>query len=87
MLKDQSRRPIRWSHIPPRSLTYHRVLSHQHNARNFTASSQTLSDLVHLLRADIVNRNNEDRFVLFKQGLELVEVDSLVAGSAPHVFF
>lgn len=41
---------------------------------------------MHLLRADIVNGDNEDGFVFFQQGLELVEVSGLVAGPAPHVF-
>lgn len=84
--RDRLRRPIGWSHMLPLRLTYHRILPHQHNARNITPSSQTLSDLVHLLRADIVDCNDEDGLVLFKQGLELVKVDGLVAGSAPHVF-
>jgi hypothetical protein len=37
-----------------------------------------VSDLVHLLRADIVNANNEDGLVFFEEALELVEVAGLV---------
>lgn len=57
---------------------------------------------MHLLRTDIVNRDDEDgfvpnhsldflaqdlmKFVLLEQTLQLVEVSGLVAGLAPHVF-
>jgi hypothetical protein len=37
-----------------------------------------MSDLVHLLGADIVNTDDEDRLVLFEEALELVEVAGLV---------
>lgn len=63
-------------------LPYHSILSHQHD----TITSQTLSNLVHLLGADIVDCHDEDRFVLFKQTLELVKVNRLVGCPAPHVF-
>ena len=72
--------------MPRLGPSYHCVLSHQHNARDIISVSQALSDLVHLLRADIVDCDNEDGFVLFKQCLELVEVSGFVAGFAPHVF-
>ena len=42
--------------------TDHRILAHE----DYTFSSQTLSDLVHLLGADIVDGNNE-------YGLELLK--------------
>lgn len=41
---------------------------------------------MHLLRADIVNGDNENAAVLFEKALQLVEVASLVSGSAPHIF-
>lgn len=64
------------------SIAYHSVLSHQDN----TLTAEGLSDLVHLLGADIVNADDEDALVLFEEALELVEVASLVLGSAPHIF-
>jgi hypothetical protein len=63
-------------------LTYHGVLAHQDN----TLASESMSDLVHLLRADIVDLNDEDGLVLLEQALELVEVLRLVAGFGPHFF-
>tara|TARA_R110002060_G_scaffold25040_2_gene34121 strand:+ start:258 stop:428 length:171 start_codon:yes stop_codon:yes gene_type:complete len=45
-----------------------------------------LSDLVHLLGADIVDTNDEDTLVLLEKSLELIEVAGLVLGSAPHIF-
>jgi len=56
------------------STTDHGVLSHQDD----TLTTEGLSDLVHLLGADIVNANDEDAVVLFKETLELVEVAGLV---------
>lgn len=47
---------------------------------------QTLSNFVHLLRADIVNGDNEDGLIFFQQALELVEVNGLVTGLTPHIF-
>lgn len=41
---------------------------------------------MHLLRADIVNADDEDTLVLFEETLELVEVAGLVFGLAPHIF-
>lgn len=52
----------------------HGVLAHEDDG--LTTESQT--DLVHLLRADIVNVDNEDRAVLVQQALELSEVSGLV---------
>jgi len=40
---------------------------------------------VHLLRADIVDTDNEDRLVLIKKALELLEVSGLESRLAPHV--
>lgn len=62
--------------------TYHGVLSHQDD----TLSAESSTDLVHLLRADIVNADDEDTLVLFEETLELVEVAGLVFGLAPHIF-
>jgi hypothetical protein len=45
-----------------------------------------VADLVHLLRADIVDADDEDRLVFFEEALELVEVAGLVSCSAPHIF-
>ncbi len=62
--------------------THHGVLAHQ----DHTLSAERLPDLVHLLRRDIVDRDDEDGFVLLQQALELVEVASLVSRFAPHIF-
>jgi hypothetical protein len=62
--------------------TYHGVLAHQHDA----LAAEGLPNLVHLLRRDIVNADNEDGLVLLEQALELVKVASLVSGFAPHDF-
>ncbi len=37
-----------------------------------------MSNLVHLLRADIVNGDDEDALILLEETLELVEVAGLV---------
>lgn len=63
-------------------LSYHGVLSHQDN----TLSAERLSDLVHLLRADIVNGDNEDAAILLEKALQLIEIAGLVCGLAPHIF-
>ena len=60
--------------------TYHGVLSHQDD----TAAAHGLTDLVHLLRRHIVDGHNEDGLVLLEEALELVKVDGLVCGLAPH---
>jgi hypothetical protein len=60
----------------------HSVLAHQDN----TLTSEGMADLVHLLRADIVDADDEDRLVFFEEALELVEVAGLVSCSAPHIF-
>lgn len=61
--------------------TYHGVLAHQDNA----LAAQAQADLVHLLRADIVDAHNEDGLVLLEKASELLEVSRLGFGSAPHV--
>jgi len=63
-------------------LTNHRVLAHQDNG--FT--TERTSNFVHLLRADIVDGDNEDTLVVLEQALELVEIGSLVCSLAPHIF-
>lgn len=63
-------------------ISYHSVLSHQDD----TLSTEGLSDLVHLLRADIVNGDNEDAGEFFEETLELVEVAGLVICLAPHIY-
>jgi hypothetical protein len=60
--------------------TYHSILSHQHD----TLTTQALADLVHLLRGDIVDGDDEDALVLLEEPFELVEVAGLVCGPAPH---
>lgn len=62
-------------------MPYHGVLAHQDN----TLVPESQSDLVHLLRADIVNLNDEDGGIFLEQALELVEVAGLVR-LAPHIF-
>jgi len=62
--------------------THHGVLAHQDNA----IATERLTDLVHLLRADIVDGDNEDGLVALQQALELVEVAGLVLRFAPHIF-
>lgn len=63
-------------------LAYHGVLSHQDDS----LSAERLTDLVHLLRADIVDTDDEDGVVFLEQALELLEVAELVCGFAPHIF-
>jgi hypothetical protein len=60
----------------------HGVFAHQDDG----LAAERLTDFVHLLRADIVDLDDEDGFVLVKQALELLEIDSFVAGFAPHDF-
>lgn len=64
-----------------RAETYHGVLAHQDN----TLATETQTNLVHLLRADIVDTDNENRLVLVEQALKLVEVSGLGRRLAPHV--
>ena len=61
--------------------SYHGVLAHQDN----TLATETQTNLVHLLRADIVDTDDEDSVVLIEKGLELIEVSGLGSGLAPHV--
>jgi hypothetical protein len=62
--------------------TYHGVLAHQDDS----LTTEGVSDLVHLLRGDIVDGDDEDGAVLFEQALELVEVAGFVSSLAPHIF-
>lgn len=62
--------------------SHHSVLAHQ----NDTLATEGLSDLVHLLGADIVNADDEDGLVVLEEALQLIEVAGLVFGSAPHIF-
>ena len=55
--------------------SHHGVLAHQDN----TLTTEDVSNLVHLLGADIVDTDDEDGVVLFKEALELLEVARLVA--------
>lgn len=59
----------------------HGVLAHQDD----TLAAHRLTDLVHLLRRDIVDGDNEDGLVLLEESLELVKVDGFGCGLAPHV--
>lgn len=43
--------------------THHSIFAHEHYSLDLPFRTQTLSDFMHLLRADIVNGNDEDRFV------------------------
>lgn len=63
-------------------MPYHGVLSHQDNS----LAAHRLPDLVHLLRADIVDGDDEDRLVVLEKGAELLEVKGLVLFGAPHSF-
>lgn len=63
--------------------TYHGVLAHQDDS----LTAERLANLVHLLRRDIVDADDEDGLVLLEQALELLEVAGLVCRFAPHVFF
>ena len=65
----------------------HGIFAHQNHTADLSFSSQADSDLVHLLRADIVHSHDEDRLVFLQQALQLVEVSSLVCCLAPHVCF
>ena len=64
------------------SITHHGILPHQDNA----IAAKAVTNLVHLLRADIVDEDDEDGSVLLQQILELVKVRRLVVGPAPHGF-
>lgn len=58
----------------------HGVLAHEHDA----FAAQRLADLVHLLRRDIVDGDDEDALVLLEERLELVKVSGLCFFLAPH---
>lgn len=68
------------------SRTDHRIFSHQNNTLRLTISSKALSNLVHLLRTDIVDGDDENGFVRVQQTLKLVEIACLITGFAPHIF-
>ena len=59
----------------------HGVLAHQDD----TLAAHRVSNLVHLLRRDIVDGDDEDRSELLEECLQLVEVNGLGCGLAPHV--
>ena len=66
-----------------RRFSYHGVLAHQ----DYTLTAEGVSDLVHLLGADIVDSDNEDTLVLREETAQLFKVAGLVFGStAPHIF-
>jgi hypothetical protein len=58
----------------------HGVLAHEDN----TLTAEGLTDLVHLLRRDIVDGDDEDGLVVLKKRLELLEVSGLELFRAPH---
>jgi hypothetical protein len=58
----------------------HGVLSHEDD----TFTTERLTDLVHLLRRDIVDGDDEDALVLLEESLELLEVSGLEFFRAPH---
>lgn len=59
-----------WNWLP---IAYHGVLPHE----NDTLATETQANLVHLLRADIVDGDNEDGLVFLKKALEPIEVSGL----------
>lgn len=65
-----------------KSTADHGVLAHEDN----TLTTETHTNLVHLLGADIVDGDKENSLVLVKKPLELIEVSGLGSGFAPHVF-
>jgi hypothetical protein len=58
----------------------HGVLAHQDD----TLTAERDTDLVHLLRRDIVDGDDEDGAVLLEENLKLLEVSGLVFSAAPH---
>jgi hypothetical protein len=58
----------------------HGVLSHKDD----TLAAERLADLVHLLRRDIVDGDDEDALVLLEEHLELLKVSGLEFFRAPH---
>jgi hypothetical protein len=56
------------------NVAYHGVLAHQDN----TLATERVTNLVHLLRADIVDGDNENAPVLVEEALELIEIAGLV---------
>lgn len=62
--------------------TYHGVLAHEDDS----LATETQTNLVHLLRADIVDTDNEHGLVLIEKALQLIEVSGLGSGLAPHFF-
>ena len=66
-----------------RASTHHGVLAHQDD----TLAAEGLPDLVHLLRADIVDGDDEDGLVIFEQALKLLEVRSFKRRQYVSTFF
>jgi len=58
----------------------HGVLAHEDD----TLAAERVADLVHLLRRDIVDGDDEDALVLLEKRLELLEVSGLGFFLAPH---
>ena len=58
----------------------HGVLAHEDD----TLAAERLTDLVHLLRRDIVDGDDEDALVLLEEDIELLEVSGLGFFLAPH---
>lgn len=58
----------------------HGVLAHQDN----TLTAEGLTDLVHLLRRDIVDGDDEDGLELLQESIKLLEVSGLGFFLAPH---
>jgi hypothetical protein len=58
----------------PYITSHHGVLAHQDD----TLAAEGPSDFVHLLGADIVDADDEDRLVFFEETLKLIEVAGLV---------
>lgn len=63
------------------SNSYHGVLAHQDDS----LTTEGVADLVHLLRADIVDGDNENGPILIEKALQLLEVSGLGHRLAPHV--
>lgn len=64
-------------------VTNHGILAHQNDA----FPSKTVPNLVHLLRTDIVNGDDEYGLIFLEQAFELIEISGLGGCLAPHVFF
>jgi hypothetical protein len=65
-----------------RKWSHHGILAHKDD----TLPTETQPDLMHLLGADIVDGDDENRIIRFEHTLKLIKVSSLVCVLAPHVF-